>query len=266
MAVAVQNLATSGSSNPPATSFLDSKLTVSAGTNLAVVVGVTWLGNPGALGTFNWDASGGTPQAMTLIGSVTPISGSSVFLGLFGVVNPHVGNLDLSGSWTNSVSSNDMMLSLTGVNQSGGSSSFSNFNSATGTTSPSSLSVTNPSGALAIDLIGFTNVVSAPTQTIIFSTNSGVGLGMSEGTSNPTVTFGWTVSNSWGDIGMAVLPPASIDNDGRGMNIMRVQPPGWRWHHKPRDFSGWEPRRRVLRPRRSLILPDRSLKIPRKAA
>lgn len=79
-----------------------------------------------------------------------------------------------------------------------------------------------------------------------------------------TVTGGTTLVGD--DLSVLLIQTQVGVIDAGGVNIMRVQPPGWRWHHKPRDFSGWEPRRRVLRPRRSLILPDRSLKIPRKAA
>ena len=220
MVVAFQQATTSGGAGGATTTTTGSHQSVSAGTGLALIFGITWNGDPGPIIACNWD-NAGTPQAMTLIGSVTPIYGSSVYLGLFGLLNPNPGiNLDLLCSWTNSRAYNSFSACFSGADQGSFATTFINFNSNTGHTgTTSSLSITNPSGNLAVDLFGTSSTPSAPTQTSLIASGSNVGIGMSYGSASP-VPFAWTIGNnaSWGDIGCSISA-VSAPVTGRAIHL-----------------------------------------------
>src|SRR2546428_12764173 len=75
--------------------------TVGSGSNRALVAQIAWGsggGTPSGI-TLNWDQLG-TPQAMTLIKTVT---NGSLVVALYGLVNPTSGNKTLRASWTTAV-------------------------------------------------------------------------------------------------------------------------------------------------------------------
>jgi hypothetical protein len=149
MAVAFQAKGTSQTTSVAATSTTFTKLTVVSGSNLALVVAISFGGNPGAFTKKNWDDTG-TPQALTQIGTATE-SDNLGFVYLFGLVNPTLGAKTLALTWTNSVDFCYDAVSVTGADQTGGATTFKNVNSFIGSPpSPATISITSPSGDMAV--------------------------------------------------------------------------------------------------------------------
>jgi hypothetical protein len=146
MAVAVDSIDTTAVEGAGSvTSLTLSTLTVGSGSNRALLV-VIGTNNNGETGmTVHWD-SGGTNQAMTLIGSVADAATSSK-LYLWGLVNPTSGNKTLSASWTTACQAIIGAACFTGVDQTGGSTSFAHVNASQGTpASTASQTVTSAVG------------------------------------------------------------------------------------------------------------------------
>lgn len=152
MAVAFQAKGSSATTSVAATSTTFTKLTVASGSNLALLVGIVFGGDPGAFTVANWDNTG-TPQALTQIGSASATDNLSKAY-LFGLVNPTLGAKTLAFTWTNSVDFCYDAVSFTGVDQTGGATTFKNFNSAQTSTAPPSVAVTSPSGDMAAACFG----------------------------------------------------------------------------------------------------------------
>lgn len=169
MAIAVDsNPGADQRSGASVTSFNYSGLTIGAGlTNSAAVFAVTYsavITAPSA----TWNA-----VSCPLIGSfiTSPETGCS----LFGIVNPASGNKTFALSWTTACQVMVAGISFTGVLQTGGATTFPNFNSSgsTGATS-STLTVTTVSGDYTIgvcnlgDSTGVPPLASVPAGTQLF--------------------------------------------------------------------------------------------------
>jgi hypothetical protein len=102
-------------------------------------LGCLFLGDGAALPglTVNWDF-GGTPQAMTQ--AATAVSGSTGVAYAYALIAPHAGTLGLQVTWTGGTSREIVMflISFTGVDQTGGATSFQ------GVTNNSGGSASNP--------------------------------------------------------------------------------------------------------------------------
>ena len=139
----------------------------------------------------NFYSGGATPTgvAVTWNGvSLTQI-GTEGTAFLFGLVNPASGNHALVATWTGgSLYAALNGTSFTNCAQTG---TFINVNTATGSSPPTSLAITNPSGNIAIDSVASTEPLSSPSQTQLFvdNTNSYSGSSYSAGV-NPT--FSWS--------------------------------------------------------------------------
>lgn len=140
MAVAIDAIGTEVTSNSVATKSLTT-LTVGSGANRALIVGMTLQSTATAV-TVHWDTAG-TNQSMTLIGSKAAASVCTVYL--FGLVAPTSGNKTLTASWTGTSDVTLAAVAFTGVNQTGGVTSFAHFTSAAATGVPS-LAVTSATG------------------------------------------------------------------------------------------------------------------------
>lgn len=148
MAVAFQAQAVAATTSAGATSFTSTNLTVASGSNLALIVAISFNTDPGAFTKKNWDDTG-TPQALTLISNAASSDAiSRVYL--FGLVNPNVGANTLALTWTNNVRFSSDVLSFTGVDQTGGTTTFKNANSNAVSTANISVAVTSPSGDFAV--------------------------------------------------------------------------------------------------------------------
>lgn len=146
-------------------------LTVGSGLNRALVLVLTWGGNPGAISSVTWDF-GGSAQAMTQIGTTqSDPTWTSRFVALFGLVDPASGNKTLRVVQTNSVATKHAAISFTGVDQAGGTTTFHDFTSASGT--GVTLDITVPSAASEYIVVGTASdsaAVSYNSGTQIFST------------------------------------------------------------------------------------------------
>jgi hypothetical protein len=147
MSVAIDAQTTSAFSGSGTNAFTSTALTVGSGSNRALIVVMTMdTQTPTGL-TLTWD-SGGSNQAMTQIGSATngQTGGNFNYITMFGLVNPISGNKTLAGSWTSPCGADAYAYSFTGANQTGGTTSFPNFNSATGASSTAAVSITSATG------------------------------------------------------------------------------------------------------------------------
>lgn len=126
-------------------------ITVGSGSNRALVVTLSWdqafpSVAPSSV-TAVWD-SGGTNQSMTSIINQTT-AGTAPQVTLFGLVAPTSGNKTLLVSWTTSAPVWVDAISFTGVNQTGGATSFPN---STGAVNAATLNVTSATGNMVVNV------------------------------------------------------------------------------------------------------------------
>jgi hypothetical protein len=186
---------TSGSLASPVT---NNGLTIGSGSNRVLVGVAAFYNTPTGPVTMTWNG-----VSMTQIG--TAINNGAIILYLFGLVNPASGNHPLVLSWASAV---NIFLDLngtsfTGCNQTGGTTTFVNFSSLTGSGNPTTLSVTTPANDLAVDAIIAASVApTTPTQTALFDDTTSAFAGSSYGSSG---SFGWSVtSGPWAHVGIAI--------------------------------------------------------------
>lgn len=174
-----------------------SGLTIGSGSNRALVVAISLRGVSISSQSMHWDPSG-TNQALTLI---TSLSTTAFTTQLWGLVNPTSGNKVLSTTWSGSAICTMNGTSFTGVDQTGGTTSFPHATSTSdtsGTVTAPSLTVTSAANnaAMACLAVYVNPTISAPTQTQTFlSNNSNARCGASRAAGAATVAFGWTLSS-----------------------------------------------------------------------
>lgn len=186
-------------------------LTVGSGSNRGLIAVLIFFADPGAFSSVAWDSSG-TNQAMTQIGSTQHNSTNNAYVALFGLVAPTSGNKTLKATWTNIVSGYIDAIAFTGVDQTGGATTFYNNNAATGSSAAPAVTITSASGDAAVDVTcGVVGNLSAPTQTQVFIDNSTQPGGSSYNLGSASVSFGWTISGStaWVDFGVAIKAVAA---------------------------------------------------------
>lgn len=179
MAVAFNALGTARTSG--ATTSLTSDfttLTIGSVSNPCVILAISFGANPGAFTKQQWDSTG-TPITLTNIISANE-SDNLGYAFLFGApVGSNTGNKHLALTWTNSVDWACNAVSFSGVDQTGGATTFKN--TATNTASgsggnPYSITVTSPSGDMAVANFA-SNLLTwstAATGTLIYSDNTNV--------------------------------------------------------------------------------------------
>lgn len=163
MAVVVDAVGTE-THTAPGTSATYTGITVGSGANRALVVAIVWgtgTGDPTGR-SVTWD-SGGTNQAMTEI--VFRGTGGNTSVGIYGLVAPTSGNKTLAVSWTVSNESFIGAISFTGVDQTGGATSFPN--SATSGT-VATLTITSSANDYVVCCYGSGTGIGTPTDTVIF--------------------------------------------------------------------------------------------------
>lgn len=192
-----------GKETTNATSATFTTLTVGTGSNRALVAQLAFLGRSKTTAptniTVTWD-SGGTNQAMTLITNLSDSTTSSHHVYLYGLVNPTSGNKTLSVSWTGTYDLDEQAVSWTGVDQTGGATSFPNATSNSGTSNSASVVITSATGDAVMDVIatGYSfalNSVSA-TQTFKIAGAGSIESGGSRAAGASTVTQTGSIAGS----------------------------------------------------------------------
>ena len=102
-------------------------ITVGSGTNRALIAFLIFSQGTTPAGlTVTWD-SGGTNQTMTAVtGAIVNDASNAATTVLYGLVNPTSGAKTLAVNWTTAVEGHVCCVSFTGVNQTGGATSFAN--------------------------------------------------------------------------------------------------------------------------------------------
>lgn len=192
-------------------------LTIGAGSNRALVIQVAFIGTAGGGSaptgvTWNWDQTG-TPQALTQIGTDTTTANGQI-VQLWGRVNPTSGNKTLRGSWTNSQEVVVQAVSWTGADQTGGTTTFAHFTSATSgaaTTTPATVDITSATGnAVMAVTVGGTNVAVGAvnnTQTFLYhgSGNIEAGGNRADGAATVTMNCTWPGGERWVIAGVDIV-------------------------------------------------------------
>lgn len=160
----------------------NTSLTVGVGSNRALIAQVCWSGTVGAPNA-HWDTTA-TNQNMPLISSGTTTT-SSQACALFGLVAPTSGNKTFNVTWTTSRECIGQIVSWTGVDQTGGNTSFKPATNAQGTTNKPIITITSAVGNMTVDAIAngtsFGMTAVSATQTYL---QSGTGAIESGGSRN----------------------------------------------------------------------------------
>lgn len=210
MAVAFDAVGTAFNSINGASSPQDNtSLTVGAGANRGLVAQVVFVGAAPAGTTVTWDPAG-TNQALTLIKTAASVNGQTTQL--YGLVAPTSGNKTLRVAWTTGTSSVMIQgVSWTGVDQTGGVTSFPHSTSATGNSSAASVAVTSAVGnaVMSCTAAGTLQVISSvsATQTFLLHGNGNYEAGGSRaaGAATVTVTGTYAGTDQWVIIGTDIL-------------------------------------------------------------
>src|SRR5262245_30305404 len=128
MAVVFDANATADVTSNAVTSITSSNLTVGSGSNRALICQILWSGTVTSP-TINWDQLG-TPQAMAAITGAGATN--TVRAEVWGLVAPTSGAKQIKAAWTTSRDVVLNHLSYTGVDQTGGATSFPHGTSNTG--------------------------------------------------------------------------------------------------------------------------------------
>lgn len=190
--------------------------TVGSGANRALVALLGWdnITHTVTGGYPRWDDAG-TPQALTAITNAGANSSDSCRADLWGLVAPTSGNKTIKVNWTTAAELIIMLVSFTGVNQTGGSTTFPNGTSATGSSTLSSVVVTSAAGNYTVALANAANsTCEQPVSQTFVASVSGIGADNtcgSIGTGAATVTHTTTVgpTNPWVAVGCNIIVPSA---------------------------------------------------------
>ena len=210
-AATVQSTTTTSNS---ANSFSDSSLTIAANSNRALIVELSLLDDPGsfAAATVSWNG-----VALTRLVAIEDAIGNNTASLIFGMLNPASGNHALTGSWTNNLAFAVAGLSFYNVDTSSLANAFKNANSANGSTSPASVTITSAVGdkVVGVQSSDFcTMTADGPHSVYNFHGLSGfMGVGQWQDGASPTVVSSSTqsVSQAWTAVGLTIKPPPVTD-------------------------------------------------------
>jgi len=155
-----------------------------------------------------WD-QGGANQACSLIVSQNDPS-TVQMTQLWGLVAPVSGNKTLRVSWTTATRVGINALSFSGVDQTGGATSFPNSTGANGTSTAPSVTITSATGNMTVDCLSSSGTIkSAPSQTQDFNNLRGAGSYANGAASN---VHSWTLdfSSDWASAGCDILAFAPV--------------------------------------------------------
>ena len=191
----------------PGTTISNANLTVGSGANRALVATLSFNNNNPSSVSCTWDV-GGTNQSMTLI--VNGVYSTTARSSLWGLIAPTSGNKTLTCSWTGNAEAYLSAVSWTGVNQTGGSTSFPDSAATNGASSSGSNTITSQVNDAAIDAF-FTNTAPGtltPTQTVVYNTSTAsYMMGSTRAAGSSSVAFSWTYTGSsggWADAATSI--------------------------------------------------------------
>lgn len=157
-----------------------------------------------------WD-NGGTNQSLSFIGLQSGPSGGQVDTELWALVNPTSGNKTLKITW-NAVTAEVYVgaISLTGVNQTGGVTSFAHFNGAQAISAAPSVAITSATGNLVVAGIAQDNNLNTVSGTLFWTIdnsgpNIGVGFFRSAGASSVTMSGSMGGTANWSIAGVDIV-------------------------------------------------------------
>jgi hypothetical protein len=212
MAVAVDANATADATANGVTSINTSNLTIGAGSNRALVVGINWSDATSAI-ALTWD-NGASNQAMAAIPSATITSGIPVVKAeLWGLVNPISGAKQLRAAWTTACDVVINGTSWTGVDQTGGATSFPNGTGATSTSTTASVTVTSATNDAVQATHTAMNTIASVNNTQLYRDNtpaniSGAG-NRAAGAASVAMTATLT-SAKWGTAGASIKAAGAV--------------------------------------------------------
>jgi len=166
-------------------------ITVNSDANQALVINVCFSGDPGAT-TATWD-QGGTNQSMPQIVMLSPGGGARA-VAQFGAVNSVAGNKTLRVTTTNDVGVIYNATSYQTCDQTGGTTTFRNATSASGTSNTVSLTITTASGEATVDSFTASVVSATPTKTLLHFVS---GSGPEDGGSSEALSVGASNVHVW---------------------------------------------------------------------
>lgn len=211
MSVAFDANATADATANGATSITTSNLTVGAGTLRALVVQLCFSLKTVASVTVTWD-NGASNQAMT---QIVAANGTGVVgrVELWGLVAPVSGAKSLRAAWTGSSDVYINGVSWTGVDQTGGTTTFPHSTSATGSSNTPSVTITSAVGNATMDVTcEDVGTLGSPTKTQTFldtvATNINGSGSRAAGAASNVHAWTATVTPNWVSAGTDILADA----------------------------------------------------------
>lgn len=206
MAVTFDANASSDATQNGVTSITTSNLTIGSGSNRALVVQVVWSGSVTSA-ALNWDQLG-TPQALTAIAGT--LATNTAVVQLWGLVAPTSGAKQLKASWTTAQDVIVNGVSWTGVDQTGGSTSFPHGTNGTTSGNPATVTVTSATNnaVMAVHATATSSFTSVNnTQTFLDNTPATVSGAGNRAAGAATVTLTGTMGavNEYASAGCDIL-------------------------------------------------------------
>ncbi len=198
--------------------FDNTSLTIGAGSNTALVAQVIWLGAAGTSAAVIWDPAG-TNQSLTLIKSQSGVNGQTVQL--WGRIAPTSGNKTLRVTWSSA--GQELVtqgVSWTGVDQTGGVTTFPNSTSATGNTSSCTVAVTSATNnaVMAVCVAGTAQAISSVnnTQTLLVHGHGNLEAGgnRAAGAASVTMTGTYAGTDQWAIVGTDIKASGGATTPG----------------------------------------------------
>lgn len=205
MAVVFDANATADATANGVTSINTSNLTIGSGSNRALVAQIVWSGTVTSP-ALKWD-NAGSPQSLA---AITGASGTNTArVDCWGLVAPTSGAKQLNAAWTTARDVCVNGVSWTGVDQTGGATSFPNGTSATGAGVTSSVSVTSATNdAVMAVFSNVTDLIDAVNNTQTFRDNTPATMGgagnRAAGAASVSMTATNHVSSTWAAAGCSL--------------------------------------------------------------
>jgi hypothetical protein len=196
-----------GGSTPQTFSY--SGITVGSGTNRGLVFVIGFDSNAVTGISATWD-NGGTNQAMTLLATKAIAGGSGTgTMAILGLAAPTSGNKTLVCNWTTATQCTCAAVSFTGVDQTGGTTSFPNAGSATGNSASASVTITSQTGNMVVAMHGSqVAAINSVNNTQIFidlSLSGNYGANRAAGAATVAMTATLASTNLWSSVGTDIL-------------------------------------------------------------
>jgi hypothetical protein len=192
-------------------------LTVGAALSNGALLAVVAVDGNIAISTVAWDPAV-TNQALTIVGSVVSLNGVAANgnISLWQRINPTSGNKTLRVTTASATTGSVYAMSFTGVNQTGGTTSFANFNSASGNGgSPNSLAVTTATGDIAVVAFSCNGTINSVGATQIFRDTVATGndVAADQGTSSTSYTGSQATTGgaNWAIVGVDIVAAGAGD-------------------------------------------------------